>query len=395
MRARLSATVLALIGSILGFPVFKADRRAVVTTPEVAKSADCPFASSTKAKRQSGVVTSTIFDPVKQKIDVTRQYAFQAPKAGDQRGPCPGLNALANHGYLNRNGVTTLTQAVEATNKVYDMGIDLATFLSPFSVVTDGNLLTLQWSIGLYLPPLLSAPKGLSGSHNKYEGDSSPGRGDAYLHGGDATNLQVDNFKALYDFQPEGPSSNYNLGVLIQHREQTLDFSIRNNPHFFYPQFAGLLVSQAAHTFIPAFMSNHSTQALNGVLTGDVLKSFFAVSGTSNNLIYEKGYERIPDNWYRRQIGNDYGVVPFVLDILRIAEQVPEILKIGGNTGKVNSFVGVDIANITGGVYNLQNLLEGNNLACFVYQTFQMDAPDILSGLLVISLPPLVLLRNT
>lgn len=42
------------------------------------------------------------FDPVKQLVDVTGKHAFVPPNfaAGDQRGPCPGLNALANHNYL-------------------------------------------------------------------------------------------------------------------------------------------------------------------------------------------------------------------------------------------------------------------------------------------------------
>lgn len=41
---------------------------------------------------------------------VTGAHAFVAPNfnAGDQRGPCPGLNALANHGYISHNGVTTV-----------------------------------------------------------------------------------------------------------------------------------------------------------------------------------------------------------------------------------------------------------------------------------------------
>jgi Peroxidase, family 2 len=39
---------------------------------------------------------------------VTGEHSFIPPNfnAGDQRGPCPGLNALANHGYIERNGVT-------------------------------------------------------------------------------------------------------------------------------------------------------------------------------------------------------------------------------------------------------------------------------------------------
>ncbi|KAG7091329.1 hypothetical protein E1B28_010373 [Marasmius oreades] len=32
------------------------------------------------------------------------QHQFQAPTTTDSRGPCPGLNTLANHGFLPRNG---------------------------------------------------------------------------------------------------------------------------------------------------------------------------------------------------------------------------------------------------------------------------------------------------
>jgi hypothetical protein len=32
------------------------------------------------------------------------QYKYQAPGPNDSRSPCPALNALANHGYLPRDG---------------------------------------------------------------------------------------------------------------------------------------------------------------------------------------------------------------------------------------------------------------------------------------------------
>lgn len=70
------------------------------------------------------------FDANAQRISTSGQYKFVPPGSGDLRGPCPGLNALANHGYLPHNGYISLTQAVEATNKVFGMGVDLATFLS-------------------------------------------------------------------------------------------------------------------------------------------------------------------------------------------------------------------------------------------------------------------------
>ena len=43
---------------------------------------------------------------------VSGEHAFQPPdfKNGDVRGLCPGLNALANHGYLPRSGVVSVSE---------------------------------------------------------------------------------------------------------------------------------------------------------------------------------------------------------------------------------------------------------------------------------------------
>lgn len=65
------------------------------------------------------------------------------------------------------------------------MGADLATFLGIYGAVVDGNL--LEYSIGGPDPRVTlglglgGIPQGLSGSHNKYEGDNSPTRGDLYV----------------------------------------------------------------------------------------------------------------------------------------------------------------------------------------------------------------------
>ena len=50
-------------------------------------------------------------------IDVSGKHAFQAPRSTDQRGPCPGLNALANHGYISRTGITSYAEVVTAINQ--------------------------------------------------------------------------------------------------------------------------------------------------------------------------------------------------------------------------------------------------------------------------------------
>jgi hypothetical protein len=52
------------------------------------------------------------------------------------------------------------------------------------------------------------------------------------------------------------------------------------------------------------------------------------------------------------------------------------------NTGTTNSFTPVDVANLTGGLYNSETLLDGNNFACFAYQLSAQAKPDILLGAL-------------
>ncbi|CAG8581726.1 9588_t:CDS:2, partial [Dentiscutata heterogama] len=56
-------------------------------------------------------------------------YEWQAPKEGDVRSPCPALNAMANHGYLPRDGKNiTPRQLFESLQKVFNEDALLATF---------------------------------------------------------------------------------------------------------------------------------------------------------------------------------------------------------------------------------------------------------------------------
>lgn len=84
------------------------------------KERDAPEAEKQHEKRQSGPgnIPFTTFSE-DQLVDVTGQYAWVAPGPNDIRGPCPGLNALANHGYFPHSGVVSLTTGSNATNAVY------------------------------------------------------------------------------------------------------------------------------------------------------------------------------------------------------------------------------------------------------------------------------------
>jgi hypothetical protein len=140
-------------------------------------------------------------------------------------------------------------------------------------------------------------------------------------------------------------------------------------------------VQPAAYTFIYRFMGNKSAEHPEVVLNQEVLKSFFSITGESGNFTWTEGHEKIPENWHKRAIGDEYTIPFFMGDVLAAAAQYPQFLDIGGNTGKPNTFTGVDLQNLTGGVFDGATLLQGNNLECFVFQSLQQVLPDILKGL--------------
>ena len=128
------------------------------------------------------------------------------------------------------------------------------------------------------------------------------------------------------------------------------------------------------------------------VTAKEVFKSFFAVTGTEGKFTYNVGHERIPENWYRIPV--DYNLADLNLDIVGWVLQHPELGSVGGNTGTVNSFVGLDVTNITSGVLNAGTLLEGNNLMCFALDALKTFAPNSLSPLFETLAVPLALLDN-
>lgn len=77
-----------------------------------------------------------------------------------------------------------------------------------------------------------------------------------------------------------------------------------------------------------------------------------------------------------------------------LATKYPEIVQIGGNTGTVNSFTGINPGDITGGVFNGATLLQGNNIGCFAFQAAQQALPSVLSGI-VSSIAPVIALVNS
>lgn len=62
-------------------------------------------------------------------------------------------------------------------------------------------------------------------------------------------------------------------------------------------------------------MSNHTVEEPSGYLNGDTFKQFFGVSGEPGSFVWNKGQERIPDNWYKRPDDNQYAAQDVVGDV--------------------------------------------------------------------------------
>ncbi|KAI5361286.1 Putative chloroperoxidase [Septoria linicola] len=334
-------------------------------------------------------------------IDVSGEHEWRAPGPGDQRGPCPGLNALANHGYIARDGIATLLGVVDAMNKVYGISVELATLLSVMGVVWTGNLISLSPSFSIggndtdvqnllgNLLGLLGEPRGIDHSHNFIEADSSPTRDDLHVTG-DPVTMNLTKFETMYDMIPEGSGEFFTLDVMADFAAIRWNESISTNPYFYYGPVSGMLARNTGYCFIGNLFANYSSGKPE--LTHDILKSFYAVSGDRGNFTYAKGHERIPDNWWKTPV--DYSLVQLNLDVVHFVLRYPIFGSIGGNVGKVNSFTGVNLDDPVDGVLNLTNLLEGNNLLCFILEVVNFAAPNYLNNLVSTLVEPLKMLTD-
>jgi hypothetical protein len=120
-------------------------------------------------------------------------------------------------------------------------------------------------------------------------------------------------------------------------------------------------------------MGNKTEEQPQGYVNGDILKTFYGVTGEDGNFQYNRGHERIPDNWYTRNAADAYSITYLVSDDVEMVLQHLDLDSVGGNTGKVDTFTGVHIADLTGGVLNAATLLEDNNLLCFAMVRTRSD----------------------
>ncbi|RCI17478.1 hypothetical protein L249_3301 [Ophiocordyceps polyrhachis-furcata BCC 54312] len=340
---------------------------------------------------------------------VTGRHEFRPPnfEAGDQRGPCPGLNALANHNYIPRSGVVNTFQVIFAINRVYGVSVDLGAVLSALSTVWAGIPVSInpRWSINGTTPLVsypfhgflgaVGEPRGITAGHNLLESDSSNTRADVYETGkvGDNYRLRLSRWLEWYNMSPD-PVGNYNWWVMSKRGVKAFEDSKRDNPFFWRGPVSGLIIANGVLTLPPALMSNHSILGLNpvGHLTKNIIKSFYGIYGEEPNFEYREGWERIPNNWYRRPV--DYTLAEFLLGGQAMATMHPQLFSLGGNIGRVNTFTGLDLSDLFGGAFHSYNLLRGNASICVGLQVLKTLTPSPFSSVYANFVVPLKLIEE-
>ena len=137
-------------------------------------------------------------------------------------------------------------------------------------------------------------------------------------------------------------------------------------------------------------MANHSAERPEGILTPSDLMDFFSYTkGADGSLIYTPGHEKIPEDWYKRAVTDPWTLADIVV---AVSQQVrrslhrllasltclvvqcaafPSTCAVGGNTGTVNSFAGVDPGDFSGGLFNAQAYTDPYKLGCLISQNVQ------------------------
>ncbi|UPX20123.1 uncharacterized protein EKO05_0010367 [Ascochyta rabiei] len=232
-------------------------------------------------------------------------YTFKAPGPGDSRGPCPGLNLLANYGYLPRNGFVNFGQVLDATSRGFNMGTDLATVLATFAVLANGDIDTQSFYLG-------SGKNGVGGlnRHSTVEADVSPTREDYYNGCGDNHHLSSRLVKQLVKYVDQDPKKEFSMDAMGKQYAETAGFSKNNNPFLYYFPFPQI-VSVGAFAFYPNFFSN-GTYGAGGVANAKSILSIIGASFDKSTGEFTYVPERWPENWYRR--ATPYGAVNTLTD---------------------------------------------------------------------------------
>ncbi|KZT51124.1 Cloroperoxidase [Calocera cornea HHB12733] len=228
-------------------------------------------------------------------------HYFEAPPPGAQRGPCPGMNTLANHGFISRDGLTTWTELVAGMQNVWNVQYELAVLLAVLGIATDGDPVTEMLSIGDQVTQAIGHEGEFTGNygglskHNSFELDVSLTRDDFYLHG-DAHTFNATLFQMMAETAAEihNGTAIFDFDAVALHRARRYNQSIAENPWIVFP--SAEIHNYGAGVFVfEAFPSS----ARNMTPDLETISSFFGAVPLGNGK-YGSQPERIPEGWHNR-----------------------------------------------------------------------------------------------
>ncbi|KAF2422624.1 Cloroperoxidase [Tothia fuscella] len=300
-------------------------------------------------------------------------HQFVAPGPNDIRGPCPGLNAAANHNFLAHDGITTFDELVDAQQNVYNVGHDLATLLAVLGLtLTDGDIVTEKLSIGCdatsrtsFSPALTGSEPGLNG-HNKFEADSSLTRNDFFTHDGDNYNFN----EALFGMMAATCNNNFDRDGLSLYRKQRYDQSLAENSNFYFGPLSLLLYGAAS--FLYELMPSGPNYAPDLA----TISTFFGAKKNADGTYSFNGAERIPDKWTNRKA--PYTNNDVTTEILAMYLKNPVLF--GGATGPGTFNALPKFGSIKDG--KLGSGLSATDTSCLLYQLATQSIPSSLNGVI-------------
>ncbi|EME43959.1 hypothetical protein DOTSEDRAFT_129885 [Dothistroma septosporum NZE10] len=388
MFSKLSAAVVLLESSSLLVSAFPHIAQQVAEQQKRQSTPTVPFPEYPGSPAHA---TYNKFDAASQLVSTSGDHAWIAPGKGDIRGPCAGLNAAANHGYIQRSGVVDSDSINTGLWEAFGLDHTATLFLQTATMFFDGDPASGRWSIGYHsdqtqslgaVGDALGNETGICAyGHLKTEGDASITRGDWLAPTDNSNCASYPQFaQELLDLAKKRTGGNLTPQVLAEHQYNRKLHSIATNPNYFSPAYAGVAFTFGAHMFAFELLANHSAAEPRGFLTPEVFESFFSYTRDSKgNLVYTYGHERIPNNWYRRANDDAWTLADIGISTAQQCASYPTNCQVGGNTGKVNSFSGVDAGDITGGFLNsFEDLSDPDRAMCFIAQAIQADVPSFL-----------------
>jgi len=193
-------------------------------------------------------------------------HEWIAPKATDLRSPCPGLNTLANHGYLSRDGKNiSIPMILQAAIDGFNVGPDAILQAAKFGLLSGDAPITLN----------LDALK----LHNLIEHDASLSRGDFAL--GDNLHFNETIFTTLANSNPG--VDYYNATSASQVQDSRLAISLATNPN---------ITNTGKEFDVRTRESALYLSVMGNILTGVAPKKFVQIFFREERLPIAEGWKR-------------------------------------------------------------------------------------------------------